>query len=397
MNRNEDGKIVINGLTFHKERWNERPEQIDNPLGGLTYIKKKDELAKRFRRFFMDYKYPKLDLKKSHGYTNLSFEEERKLSTDFLISLGFVSKEIERWPYHSWTHKLCVADLKDLFIQTFSNDLKEESKIYEASIKELAEYDEDMDNRRKLAKGIEEYSAFKCAFTNRKTAMKELIESVELMIGKGRYEELASPRSGHGKYGYIPEENRVNAFEAMRYAKEWLTAFEPIIEELDRLDDVLNFPWNLRQIYNEIPDKKLRKMELNNLANFRYQDFLTFLMDFKLRFGNRKDDYYIDKNILSGWVISAYDYDGEYRHGGDATKWNVFDCSKDYYSHRYGTWGQWLNNKALNGEIEALSDPQTLQDIVMRTNLSRHQQNVKYDRYKKPLILVTKSEVKKEA
>ena len=392
MNKNEDGKIVVNGLTFNRERWNERPKQIDNPLGGLTYIKKKDELAKRFKRFFMDYKFPKMP----EHEQNLSYEEEKKLETDFLISLGFVSKEISYYPYYSWTHKLCLADLKDLFIQTFSNDLKKESKIYEASIKELAEYDEDMTNRRILAKGIEEYIAFKCAFITRKTAMKELIESVELLIGRGHYEQLASERSGHGNYAYIPEENRINSFEAMNYAKEWLRTFEPVIEELNRLDDVLNFPWNLSGIYNEIPDKKLRKMELNNLVNFRYQDFLTFLMDFKERFGNRRDDYHIDKNILTGWVISAYDFKGEYRHGGDATKWNVFNCSKDYYSHRYGTWGQWLNYKALNGEIEALSDPQTLQDIVMRTNLSRHQQNVKYDRYKKPLILVTKSEVKKE-
>jgi len=392
MNRTEDGKIVINGLTFNKERWNERPKQIDNPLGGLTYIKKKDELAKRFKRFFMDYKFPKMP----EHEKELSYEEERKLSTDFLISLGFVSKDIERWPYTSYTHKLCVADLKDLFVQTFSNDLKEESKKYEASIKELAEYDEDMTNRRKLAKGIEEYIAFKCAFTNRQRAMKNLIESVELSIGQNRLRTLANKKDGYGNYEYIPEENRVNAFEAMEYAKEWLRAFEPVIEELNRLDDVLNLPWNVRETYNEIPDKKLRKMELNNLANFRYQDFLTFLMDFKQRFGNRRDDYHVDKNILTGWVISAYDFKGEYRHGGDATKWNVFDCSKDYYNHRYGTWGQWLNYKALNGEIEALSDPQTLQDIVMRTNLSRHQQNVEYDRYKKPLILVTKSEVKKE-
>ena len=392
MNRNEDGKIVINGLTFNRERWNEKPKQIDNPLGGLTYIKKKDELAKRFKRFFMDYKYPKMP----EHEKELSYEEETKLGTDFLISLGFVSKEISYYPYYSFTHKLCVADLKDLFIQTFSNDLKEESKKYEASIKELAEYDEDMNNRRKLAKGIEEYISFKCAFTNRKTTMQNLIESIELSIGRNRFRTLADKKDGYGNYEYIPEENRVNAFEAMEYAKEWLTAFEPVIEELNRLDDVLNLPWNFRTYYNGIPEEKLSKTNLNNLVNFRYQDFLTFLMDFKQRFGNRRDDYHIDKNILSGWVISAYDYNGEYRHGGDATKWNVFDCSKDYYNHRYGTWGQWLNYKALNGEIEALSDPQTLQDIVMRTNLSRHQQNVKFDRYKKPLILVTKSEVKKE-
>ena len=394
MQWNDDGKIEINGLIFHRSNWNEKPKVLDNPLGGLTYIKKKTDLAKRFRRFFMDYKYPKMDEHKE----DLNYEEERKLSTDFLLGLGFVSKEISNYPYYSWTHKLKLDDLKDLFIQTFSNDLKEDLEKYAANETERLQYREDMDNREILAKGIEEYIGFKAAFSVRKTAMRELIEDVELSIGKGYYRRLATYRDGHGNYQYIPEKNRENAFEAMAYAKEWLRTFEPVMEELDRLDDSLNFPWELSRCYNRIPEEKLREISLRKLADFRYQDFLTFLMDFKLRFGKDDGEYNRDSRILSGWTIAMHHYDGEYEHGGDAAKWDVFNCGSLLQHSRYGqTWRQWLENKALSGEIEALADPQTLQDIVMSTNHSRHRHNQKYKLYEKPLILVTKGEVKKEA
>ena len=388
MEYNEDGKIEVNGLVFHKANWHEIPERLSNPLGNLSYIKKKTDLAERFRRYFMDYKYPQMDEHKE----DLNYDQERKLSTDFLIKLGFVSKDIERWPYASWTHKLKLDDLKDLFIQTFSNDVKEDMEKYEASNLEYAEYHQDMKNRRTLAEGIEEYIVFKCAFTNRRNSLKELIENIELKIGQGAYRYLASDCGNYRPYEYVPKDCRINSFEAMDYAKDWLRTFEPVIEELNRLDDVLNFPYSLQQIYNEIPDEKLRKMHLSDLTNFKYQNFLTFLMDFKKRFGDN-DNGFKNSEILTGWTIDNHDYDGKYRNGSHASYWNVFDCSKDEYRSRHGTWGQWLDYKALNGEIEALSDPQTLRDIVNRTNLSRHRHNEQYELYKKPQILVLKTEV----
>ena len=115
MEYNEDGKIEVNGLVFHRANWHEIPEQLGNPLGNLSYIKKKTDLAERFRRYFMNYKYPQMDEHKE----DLNYDQERKLSTDFLIKLGFVSKDIDRYPYTSWTHKLKLDDLKDLFIQTY--------------------------------------------------------------------------------------------------------------------------------------------------------------------------------------------------------------------------------------------------------------------------------------
>lgn len=388
MQYNDDGTIEINGMIFHKQLWNETPQVLDNPLGGLTYIKKKTDLANRFKRFFMDYKYPKME-----GHEEgLTYEEKTKLQTDFIIGLGFVSKDITKWPYYSWTHKLKLDDLKDLFIQTFENDLEEDLKKYEASYLEITQYREDMKNRGFLAKGIMHYISFKSEFTNRQKTMRDLIESIELSIGQNQYRFLASECSNRGRYQYIPEENRINSFEAMEYAKEWLKVFEPVIEELERLDDCLNFPWRLSKSYDRIPEEVLRKINLRDLTEFRYQNFLTFLMDFKQRFGS-KNDYYEEGRCLTGWDFSKYNYSGEYKRGENASKWNIFNCSRDY-NH---TWGQWLEKMALNGEIEALSDPQTLQDIIVKTNYRRHSHNQKYKLYEKPLILVTKSEVKKEA
>jgi len=391
MQYNEDGKIEVDGIVFNKNYWRKVPEP-ENPLGGLTYIKKKDDLAKRFRRFFMDYRYTKLDLEKSHGYNNLSHEEQTKLSTDFLIGLGFVSKDISRYPYYSWTHKLKLEDLKDLFVQTFSNDLKEEIEKYNKATAEYSEYLEDMKNRRIFSQRIEEYISFKSAFTNRKTAMSKLIESIELSIGQGNYRSLASNCEGYGDYSFIPEECKINSFEAMDYAKEWLRTFEPVIDELNHLDGVLNFPYLLQGYYDKINDKVLAEIHVSDLVSFRYQDFLTFLMDFKQRFEYRNITQWKDSEILTGWVFNQYDHLGEYYRGGEGSKWNVFNCDKDYYHSRYGTWGEWLNNKALNGEIGALSDPQTLMDIVNRTNAKRHRHNEKFGLYKKPTILVLKKE-----
>ena len=252
INETEDGKYEVNGLIFHNTHM-DKIEAVDNPLGGLTYIKKKTDLAERFRRFFMDYKYPKME---EHN-KDLTYDEERKLSTDFLLSLDFVSKEVSRWPYYSWTHNLKVADLKDLFIQTFENDL-----------------------------------TFQSAFNNRRTSMEKLIEHVELGIGKGNYLSLASTCEGYRNYEYIPEECKINSFEAMDYAKEWLRIFEPAIEEISTLQSVLNVPYQLSANLNGIPADQLRDIDLYSLTEFRYQDFLTYLMDFKNRFG-RQNDYTI--------------------------------------------------------------------------------------------------------
>ena len=395
MNWNEDGKLEVNGLTFHKQHWHEKPKVTDNPVNGVNWANKKDELANKAKRYFIDYKYPNMEEHKQ----NLNYDQERELSVNFLKEMGFVSKEISRWPYHSWTHPLKVADLKDLIIETFKEEMAEETKKYEESRELCNQYQEDMKNREILAEGIEDYIKFKSCFNVRQTAMRELIENVELSIGKGHYRRLAHEKDGYGNYRYIPEENRVNAFESMHYAKEWLLVFDPIIDELDRLDDVLNFPWRLSGEYNGITEESLRKINLGDLANFRYQDFLTFLMDFKLRFGDkRRGDYDRDSKILSGWTIKNHDKNGKYRSGGDAAEWDVFNCEADVKIAWYGmTWGEWLENKALNGEIVALSDPLTLEGIVGRTNHSRHRHNQEYKLYRKPMILVTKSEPKEEA
>ena len=120
-------------------------------------------------------------------------------------------------------------------------------------------------------------------------------------------------------------------------------------------------------------------------------------MDFKNRFGIQND--YAESNHLTGWNFFNYNQNGDYvnRDNLEAAKWNIFDCPKDHYRSSYGTWGQWLNRKALSGEIEALSDPDRLRDIVRRTNLSKHLNNEKCESYERPIILVNKVEQNREA
>tara|TARA_R110002096_G_scaffold22088_2_gene71296 strand:- start:1299 stop:2504 length:1206 start_codon:yes stop_codon:yes gene_type:complete len=394
----EDGKYEVNGLIFHNTHM-DKIKSVENPLGGLSYVKRKTDLATRFKTYFMDYKYPKLDLEKLFGYTNLSYDEEAKLQTDFIIELGFVSKDIQTWPYHSWTHKLKLEDLKDLFIQTFENDFGEDLKKYNKYLIDVNEYNEDLRNRGILAKGIEEFLAFQSAFKNRRTAMEELVQRVELGIGKGNYLNLALSCEDTNNWGfeYIPKECKINSFEAMAYAKEWLRIFQPAIQELSTLESVLNVPYELSANLNGIPAEQLRDINLYTLTEFRYQDFLTYLMDFKNRFGIQND--YAESNHLTGWNFFNYNQNGDYvnRDNLEAAKWNIFDCPKDHYRSSYGTWGQWLNRKALSGEIEALSDPDRLRDIVRRTNLSKHLNNEKCESYERPMILVNKVEQNREA
>tara|TARA_Y100000592_G_scaffold12166_1_gene17101 strand:+ start:387 stop:1577 length:1191 start_codon:yes stop_codon:yes gene_type:complete len=394
MNRNEDGKIEVNGLIFNREFWHEKPEVATDPTGGLQYIKTKNDLANKCRGYFMQYKFPNMD----EFNEELSHDEKQKLGTDFLTNAGFGTKEISKWPYYSWTIPIKLQTAKDMVREIFKEEMAEEIKEHEESYKLRREYEEDMKNRGILARGIEEFISFKTTFTTRQTAMKNLIESIELSIGRNRFRTLAAKKDGHGNYGYIPEEFRINAFESMAYAKDWLKNFEPIIEELERLEDVLKFPWELSLEHNGIRDEKLQDISLRKLIDFRYQDFLTFLMDFKLRFGKRHGDYNRDGRMLSGWAVANYTYGGEYVREGDASEWDVFNCESNLRYGRYGaTWRQWLENKALKGEIEALADPHTLHSIVSRTNHSRHRHNQKYKLYRKPMILVTKSELKEEA
>tara|TARA_R110002110_G_scaffold369577_1_gene579607 strand:- start:21 stop:704 length:684 start_codon:yes stop_codon:yes gene_type:complete len=227
--------------------------------------------------------------------------------------------------------------------------------------------------------------------------MEKLIEHVELGIGKGNYLSLASTCEGYRNYEYIPEECKINSFEAMDYAKEWLRIFEPAIEEISTLQSVLNVPYQLSANLNGIPADQLRDIDLYSLTEFRYQDFLTYLMDFKNRFGRQND--YTESNNLTGWDFFNYSKNGVYvnRQNSEAAKWNIFNCPKDHYRSRYGTWGQWLSKKALSGEIEALSDPDRLRDIVRRTNLSKHLNNEKCESYERPIILVNKVEQNREA
>ncbi len=387
VSQNEDGKLEVDGVVFHRDTWDDgRPNPV-NPFYGLDDIKNKHDMGSKFGKFAMDYRYPKKEM---------SYDEEILFQKEFCEGLGFVQKDSNQWPYTKWSHKLKVDDLKDLLRQTFENDLKEEIEVYKRTSQELKEYNEDMQNRQVFANQINDFLNFRNAFKIRRTSFKELIESIELSIGKGHYRRLASHKSPHGDYRYIPKEALVNSFEAMAYAKEWLNIFEPVITELNRLEDALKMPYDLKGDYVNIPTDKIESMWLSDLVSFRYQDFLTFLMDFKKRFG-KDERWNRDETFLSGWAFPNHDDGGNYRNSSEAAEWDVFNTQKDEYGRGALTWGVWLSELALNGQIEAISDPNRMQDIVNLTNLNRHRHNEKYKLYEKfPTVLVSRMEPKKE-
>ena len=381
-----EGKIEFNGVKFHRDIWDETPEPI-NPFTGLNYIKKKHEMGQLFGKYFMNHRLPN---------DKLNYEEENKLKNEFIESVGFTEKELNSWPYNGWTHKLKVDDLKDLLRTTFEKDLKEDLAEYHTLSEELNQYNEDWKNREVFFRQIEDFIAFRNMFKVRKTSFNELIEGVELSIGKGHYRRLAYRCESYNRFEFVPEEAKINSFEAMAYAKEWIRTFDPVISELNRLEDALKMPYELKGLVSEIPDKVKRTLWLSDVVKFRYQDFLTFLMDFKKRFGYDDGCYNRDAKHVTGWTICNYDYEGEYCQGGDASKWDVFNTQKDRYGRQGSTWGKWLVNLALNGRIEAICDPDRLSDIVNRTNPKRHKHNKEYKLYEKPIVLCTRVEPKKE-
>ena len=348
----DGGKVSVDGVIFHKEKWEEMPS-LRNPLyDALRDPKNKHEIGQSFKRMIVN--EPKVK--------DLEYHKQDEAVIKKMAKFGFERKEgYSRYPYNRWVHTLKMAELKDLFTQTYTPLFKDE-------ITALEQFNEDEKNRKIFIKKVNLFWDFEKLFLVRMKSYKDDIQNIEQSIGQGNYEYLANECDNYGGQLY-PSEALVNSFVKLSYAKEWLTIYEPVIYELQRVGGSLQVPSRF--------DDRTRDREHNivSLAEFKYQDWLTFLLDFRLRFGKS------GKDSLSGWHIASY-RDGEYHNWAtEARYWNPFN--EKYYSGRYDktTMNDVLFEMVLNGDIETLKDGGVMSRLVSVSNTQRHAQNKAQKRY----------------
>ena len=349
----DGGKVSIDGVIFHKEKWEEMPS-LRNPLfDALGDPKNKHGVGQSFKRMIQN--DPKV--------RNLEYHKRDAVVIKKMAKLGFERKEgYSRYPYNRWVHPLKMAELKDLFIQTYTPLFKDE-------ITALEQFNEDGKNRKIFIKKVNLFWDFEKLFLERMKSYKEDIKNIEQSIGQGNYGYLANECDNYGGQLY-PSEALVNSFVKLSYAKEWLTIFEPVIYELQRVGGSLRVPSRF--------DDRTRDREHNivSIAEFKYQDWLTFLLDFRLRLGR-----HCKGGALSGWRINSY-RSGEYhRWDTGAQNWDPFN--EKYYSGRYDktTMNDVLFEMVLNGDVETLKDGGLMSRLVSVANTQRHAQNKNGGRY----------------
>ena len=372
-----------NKVDFHKRYWDDI-ERVENPVEDfLRWADNKNDIADQFKSFYR--------VKNELGY-----EEAKEGQIKYLKKCGFVDSKNSS-PYgRKFTHKLKVAELKDLFRQKAEAHFIEEVKAHKNYVKLLNQRSEDIENREVFVNRVKFFYDFVSEFTLRNRSFKADIERIQLRIGKGDYESLAGPRDNY-RFALYPKHARTSAFRALNYAKEWLKVYEPVIDELERLKTALNAPEQLKNMgYDNEVFTKWEHVDIIKLANFDYQGFLTFLLDFRLRFGKKVRGN--KKDSLSGYCIFENDSNGQYlRHDYGADEWNVFECISESQQYRneseQKTYNERLNEMLENGEIYTISSAGRMAEIVEHTNYQYHKKNEGLDRYKKtPLIRVKVSD-----
>ena len=382
-------------VKFHKRHWDEIDIK-ENPITELlSWCDNKSDIGHAFRNFYRRQINEHLEKIGDEPDPN-NAEKAQTLSDTLdekLNELGFTEAKSSKSYDKKYTHKLKVNDLKDLFRRKLEPHYKEELKEYTEYVELRALKVEDCQSREVFTKRVQFFHAFVSLFEDRKKAYTEDIERIQLSIGKGHYESLAGPRDSRS-YGLYPEHARTSAFRALNYATEWLKVYNPIINEIERLKTALNAPDTLNNMgWDNSTFTKWHHVDIIKLANFDYQGFLTFLLDFRQRFGKKERG---EKQALSGWRIYERDqHSGGYQrsHYG-ADEWDVFECSLnlDGYS---GTINEILNQKLETGQIYTISSAGRMAEIVEHTNHEYHKKNDGLGRYERtPLIRVKVSDEK---
>jgi len=360
-----------NKVDFHKRYWNDI-ERVKDPVEDfLRWSDNKNDIADQFKSFYR--------IKNELGY-----EEAKEGQIKYIKKLGFVESKTSTWK-NRFTHKLKVAELKDLFRQKAEAHFIEEVKAHGNYVKLLNQRSEDIRNREVFVNRVNFFHDFVSEFTLRNRSFKADIERIQLRIGQGDYESLAGTRDDY-RFALYPKHARTSAFRALNYAKEWLMVYEPIINEIERLKTALNAPEQLKNMgYDNEVFTKWEHVDIIKLANFDYQGFLTFLLDFRLRFGIKPSG---NKEALSGSQIRNYENDYK------ADEWDVFECISESQKYRdEKTYNERLNKMLENGEIYTISSAGRMAEIVEHTNYQYHKKNESLDRYKEtPLIRVKVSD-----
>ncbi len=410
LNYNEDGTVSVGEDTFNRYSWENVDMDIENPFwrinGKTSPCKNKRDLAWEFQSWGSKFECNEdLDRKEDEDYREHASRVAR-WRNEYLEGLGFEFYNTNQWhmewSYIGWKHKLKVDELRALFIERFTPYVTEELKQYEErkNLARLKNHDSEL--RQKYVDRLQLFLDFKNEWKSYSATMHEIVDKTRMQIGKGNFGGLAQEYPSYNNGHLVPECWRKNHFFAMDFAEKWIKIFSPIVDEIDDLESVLKFPYRVdyvtrnRDTYR-ITDLSTKKhqIDLEDLVKFRYQDFLTWLIDFKKRFGDHKISYRTENrnNLVSlgGWNIFQYEYNGNYRRGNtDVADWDFFELEKPS-GYDTTTWGRFVEGLALNGSIRAISDPVVLMEITSRLNHKRHRNNEetkRYQRAKQILVVV---------
>lgn len=391
---NENGTASVGEDTFHRLSWIDVDMDVENPFWRIDgkHDKTKRDIAWQFASWGRKFECEEdLEQKEDEDYHTASVRVA-KWRNEYLEALGFEFYDTNQWninwSYIGWKHKLKVDELRDLFVQKFTPYITEELKQYRERQMLGSQKNEDGELRQKYVDRIQLFLDFKNQWKSYKVKMQDIVDKTTMQIGKGNFRGLAQEYQTYNDGHLVPECWRGTHFSAMDFAEKWLKIFSPIVDEIEDLEGILKFPYKVDFVdgyrISDLSTKKHR-IDLEDLVSFRYQDFLTWLVDFKKRFGDQKIAYRTENrnNLISlgGWNIFQYDYNGEYRRRDtDVADWDFFELEKltGYVST---TWGRFVEGLALNGQIQAISDPVVLMEITNRLNQTRHRDNVEKKRY----------------
>ena len=403
LNYNEDGTVSVGEDTFNRASWVDVDMNVENPFWRIDgkHDKTKRDIAWQFASWGRKFECEEdLDRKEDEDYHTATLRVA-KWRNEYLEGLGFEFYDTNQWninwSYIGWKHKLKVDELRDLFVQKFTPYITEELKEYQERRNLNSQKNEDGELRQKYVDRLQLFLDFKNEWKTYHVKMTDIVDKTRMQIGKGHFRGLAQEFQSYNNGHLVPECWRKNHFIAMDYAEKWLKIFSPIVDEIDDLSSVLKFPYKVDFVKGDfdtyrITDLSTKKhdIELEHLVEFRYQDFLTWLVDFKKRFGDHKKEYaqtvyrnWKDNRLVSlgGWNIFQYEYNGEYRRGHtDVADWDFFELEKPS-GYDTTTWGRFVEGLALNGQIEAISDPFLMMEITNGINLNRHRDNVEKKRY----------------
>ena len=386
---------------LHKRYWDDFSTIYDPINERLKWAENKSDIAHAFRRFYRQQIEAELEQKNKNPSVDESHEEikaTQALLDERIEELGFVESDTSKSYDRRYKHKLTVSKLKDLFRDKISPEIEEEVKEYENWVRKTNEKAEDKKARSEFVRRVQFFYKFIDLFEARKDRFREDINQIHGSIGRGNFEGLARSQNTDRNPLY-PKHALTSSFRQLEYAKEWLELWEPIADELQRLRTALNAPLRLSEMGTEKAFTHWYHVDIVTLANFDYQGFLIYLLDFRKRFG-KKSRYYNSQDsevILSGEImyksISDYERDRFYR----ADEWNPLEeiLQSSHYSRPEDkkTFNQALNEMLEQGKIYTISSAGRMAEIMKYVNSIRHQQNVAMNRYKRtPFIQVKVSD-----